>query len=85
MDLSIIILNYKQKGLVKYCLKNLLSLSLPIVYEIIVVDNASADGLEAMLKNEFMSVKLVQAELNRGYASGNNLGIASAQGKYVLI
>jgi len=85
MDLSIIVLNYKQKGLVKYCLKNLLSLSLPILYEIIVVDNASADGLATMLKNEFMSVKLVQAEANRGYAAGNNLGIKAAQGKYILV
>ncbi|OGY88584.1 MAG: hypothetical protein A2927_01790 [Candidatus Komeilibacteria bacterium RIFCSPLOWO2_01_FULL_45_10] len=85
MDLSIIILNYKQKGLVKYCLKNLLALSLPFKFEIIVVDNASGDGTAEMIKSEFFGVRLIQAEENRGYAAGNNLGIKAAQGKYLLI
>lgn len=85
MDLTIIILNYKQKGLIKYCLKNLLSLNIPLKYEIIVVDNASNDGCGEMIKDEFMSVKLIKADKNRGYAAGNNLGIKKAQGKYILI
>ncbi|MCX6785588.1 MAG: glycosyltransferase family 2 protein [Candidatus Komeilibacteria bacterium] len=85
MDLSIIILNYRQKGLVKYCLKNLLSLDLPMSCEIIVVDNASGDGLAEMLAAEFMGVKFVAAPLNRGYGAGNNLGIKKSSGKYVLI
>lgn len=85
LDLSIIILNYKQQGLVKYCLKNLLSLNLPVAHEIIVVDNASGDGIETMLKNEFMAVKFIQAGVNRGYAAGNNLGIKQARGKYILV
>lgn len=85
MDLSIIILNYKQKGLVKYCLKNLLSLDIPLSHEIIVVDNASADGTGEMIKNEFMGVKLIEAKTNQGFSAGNNLGINKAQGKYLLI
>ena len=85
MDLSIIILNYKQKGLIKYCLKGLLSLNIPLKYEIIVVDNASNDSSVEMINNEFMSVKIVEADKNRGYAAGNNLGIKKAQGKYILI
>jgi hypothetical protein len=85
MDLSIIILNYQQKGLVKYCLKGLLVLNLPLKHEIIVVDNASGDGLKEMLDNEIMGVKFVAADKNRGYGAGNNLGIAKAQGEFILI
>ncbi len=85
MDLSIIILSYWQKGLLKYCLKNLLALKLPLNYEIIVVDNAADKGLQEMLESEFMSVKLVVAKANRGFSAGNNLGLAKAEGKYLLI
>ena len=85
MDLSIIILSYKQKGLVKQSLRCLKSLNLPLEHEIIVVDNHSNDGLAQMVKDEFLGVKVVEAKANRGYAAGNNLGIRQASGKYVLI
>jgi len=85
MDLSIILLNYKQKGLIKQSLKNLLALDLPMAYEIIVVDNNSRDGLAELVSLEFLSVKLVQSEKNLGFAGGNNLGVARARGRYIMI
>lgn len=91
MDFSIIILNYKQKNLVKNCLKNILALNLNFKYEIIVIDNASRDGCLEMIKKEFPSeisigkIRLIESKVNHGYASGNNLGIKEARGKYILI
>ena len=85
MDLSIVILNYKQKGLIKYCLKRLLSYTLPLEHEIIVVDNDSHDNIETLMRNEFLRARLIKAKNNRGYAAGNNLGLKNAKGKYVLI
>lgn len=85
MDLSIIILNYKQSGLVKYCLKRLMALNLQIEKEIIVVDNNSGDNIKEMLLSRFLSVKFIAAAKNKGYAAGNNLGIQAATGKYILI
>lgn len=84
-DLSIIILNYKNQNLVKYCIWGIKKLNLPLKYEIIVVDNNSHDGCAEMIKKNFLDVKFIQAEKNRGYAAGNNLGIKKAQGKYLLI
>lgn len=51
MKLSIIILNYKSKGLLKQCLKGIVLSQPKIEYEIIVVDNNSGDGSLAMTKN----------------------------------
>ena len=85
MQLSIIILNHEQKGLVKNCLKNILSLNLELEYEIIVVDNNSKDNCLEMVSKEFPNVKAVESRKNLGYAAGNNLGIKKAKGKYVLI
>jgi|APSaa5957512535_1039671.scaffolds.fasta_scaffold39733_1 GT2 family glycosyltransferase len=85
MDLSIVILNYKNKNLAKELLKNLVELNLPYQHEIIVVDNASYDGIKEIVEEKFPQVKFIQSHKNGGFAYGNNLGIKQAQGKYIMI
>ncbi len=85
MELSIIILNYKMKGLVKNCVKTIFESEFDQPYEIIVVDNNSGDGVEAMLQERFPQVKFIQTGANLGMGAGNNAGINAALGKYVLI
>jgi GT2 family glycosyltransferase len=85
MDLSIVILNYHSKNLIQQLVKGITALHIPLQHEIIVVDNNSKDGIEAVLAEQHPSVIFVQSSENRGYAAGNNLGIAKAQGKYILI
>lgn len=90
VTLSIIILNYNSKDLLRLCLKNLLELQLPISFEIIVVDNASRDGSVEWLKQEypesaFPHIKSIFNQHNDGYAKGNNLGLKAARGTYLLV
>ena len=53
MDLSIIILNYKQRGLVKQCIKGIVMAQPQVNYEIIVVDNNSGDGTLTVVEKMF--------------------------------
>ena len=85
MDVSIIILNYKQKGLVKQCVKGILQSHINVSYEIIVVDNHSHDGCIEMLREIFPQVITLASEKNKGFAYGNNLGIQKSRGKYIVI
>jgi GT2 family glycosyltransferase len=85
IDLSIIILNYKTKGLLRECLKEIRTVSPNLNYEIIVVDNGSNDGTAEMMKNDFSDIKFVASCRNLGYAAGNNLGIKESRGRYVMI
>jgi GT2 family glycosyltransferase len=85
MDLSIVILNYKDKGLVRQCLKGIDLASPKIDYEVIVVDNDSRDGAGEMLKEKFPAVKFIQSGANLGFAAGNNLGLREARGRYLMI
>jgi len=84
-DLSIIILNYRQSGLIKYLLKRLIDDSPRLDYEIIVVDNDSHDDIDKITSAFGEPIILIKAEKNRGYAAGNNLGIKLANGKYIMI
>jgi len=85
MRLSIIILNYNTKNLLRLCLKNLLSLKFNFDHEIIVVDNNSIDGSTEMVKETYPTIKLIESKMNIGHAAGNNLGIKQAQGEYILL
>ena len=85
MTISIIILNYKTKGLLKQALRGIEREALPLEHEVIVVDNHSNDGSAEMVAEQFPAVKLIRSDKNVGFSAGNNLGIAIAQGKYILI
>lgn len=84
-DLSIIILNYKSRGLVKQCVKTIGLCAPALSHEIIVVDNDSGDGTGEMLAAAFPRVRFIASPANVGYAAGNNLGIRAARGRYVVI
>jgi len=85
MEISIVILNYKMKGLVKNCLQAIFESQISVPYEIIVVDNDSHDGVELLIKGKFPTVRFIQTGQNLGMGGGNNAGIKAAVGKFVLI
>ncbi|OGM00618.1 hypothetical protein A2480_00600 [Candidatus Uhrbacteria bacterium RIFOXYC2_FULL_47_19] len=85
MDVSIIILNYRSRGLVYQCIKTIRLYPSDCSYEIIVVDNGSGDGIGDFLAERFPEVRFIDAKANLGFAAGNNLGIRAAKGRYILI
>jgi len=85
MKLSIVILNYKSKNLVKGQLKKILTFKFSWPWEIIVVDNNSQDGIGQIIKKYFPVVKFLQFKKNIGMGAGNNAGIKASSGEYILI
>lgn len=53
--------------------------------EIIVVDNASADGSPEEVARHFPDVNLIENRENTGYSKGVNQGILNSSGEFVLI
>lgn len=84
VELSIIILSYNTNDLLKSCLDSLFT-HLPKNTEVIVVDNASTDQSAAMVKKNFPNISLIENAKNVGFASGINIGVGKARGKYVLL
>lgn len=85
MKLSIVILNYKSAGLVRQCIKGIFEANIKFDYEVILVDNASDDGIIGWVKQNYPNIKLVPLLKNRGFAAGNNAGMKIAMGEYYLI
>lgn len=87
--ISIIVLTYNGLDMNKTCIRSILEKTAYTKYELIIVDNASTDGTVEYLHNldemKIPNVKVILNENNVGFAGGNNIGIASAEGKYILL
>ena len=84
---SIIILTYNQVEYTKLCVKSIESHAV-FGHEIIFVDNASTDGSVdyfTLLTEKNEKYILIKNNENLGYAAGNNKGLQSARGEFVLI
>ncbi len=84
MDVSIIIVNYNTKELIKNCINSIYKYTNDIEFEIIVSDNGSLDGSIEMIKSEFPNVILIENNANLGFGKANNKGLKIAKGKYIF-
>lgn len=82
--LSILIINWKSVDFLKKCLLSIYSIRADVSFEVIVYDNASFDGSEAMVRSQFPDVCFIQGRQNVGFAQANNLAFRSAHGRYLL-
>lgn len=85
MEVSFVILNYKNGRLIKNCLNSLKQCHFNFSYEIIVADNNSHDPYWLKLKETFTDVTFIENPKNGGYGYGNNLAIKQAHGEFIAI
>ena len=84
LDVSIIIVNYNTRELIKNCIQSINTHTKNIKFEIIVSDNGSSDGSVEMIKNNFPQVILIENHENIGFGAANNRGGDVAKGKYLF-
>lgn len=84
MDLSIIIVNWNTRDLLRACVKSIQDETTGLNYEILVVDNASKDGSADMVRREFPSVRLIENAANAGFGRANNQAVRKSKGGYIL-
>lgn len=85
MQLSIIIINYNTFTLTSNCIASIYEKLTGVVFEIILVDNASPNENPDTFKEHFPDIQLVKSTTNLGFAGGNNLGLQYASGEYILL
>lgn len=84
IDVSVIIVNYNTKQLLRDCINSIYTHTKELIIEIIVSDNGSVDGSISMLKELFPDVILLENNANLGFGKANNVAKRQARGKYIF-
>ena len=84
VDVSVCIAHWNCRELLRRCLESLYDQPQGVSFEVVVVDNASADGAADMVAAEFHRVTLVRNRENRGFSKANNQAAALARGRYLF-
>jgi GT2 family glycosyltransferase len=85
MNLSILIVNWNTRELLRDCLNSIYETVEGLAFDVIVVDNNSGDGSQEMVRQQFPQVQLIENAANVGFARANNQAIAASRGRYVLL
>ncbi len=77
MRIYTIILNYKNKDITLRCVDSIRECTTlaGVSLKIIVVDNASGDGIERAVSANYPDIQFIQTGANIGYTGGNNIGL----------
>jgi len=76
--------NWRSLGYLRASLASLYRETRGFTWEVVVVDNASGDGAEDVIRHEFPDVIFIQSDQNLGFARANNLGYRHSTGDVLL-
>jgi len=82
--LSVVIPNWNGKVFLDTCLDALRHQTYDTL-EVLIVDNASADGSQAYIREQYPEVRLLELPENRGFTGACNAGMEAAQGDYIAL
>lgn len=85
MDLSIAIVSWNTRDLLDRCLASLPKSARGLQSEVIVVDNASTDGTQALVRERHPSVGLIANADNAGFTRANNQALGASTGRHFLL
>ena len=84
-DVSVIIVNFRGWQRLRLCLDSLSAIPQNhFAYEVIIVDNASKDGVLEEFKKQYRGFLFIENTGNNGFANGCNLGAFYASGEQLL-
>jgi len=83
--LTIVIVTWNSAGTIGACLASVRACRIAGGAQIIVIDNASADGTADLVARDFAHVTLVRSEANPGFATANNRAMAMASCDNILL
>jgi len=85
VDLSIVIVAWNVRDLVLDCLASIADAKLGLGYEVIVVDNGSADHTVEAVVRQFPDTRVVALPKNIGFGAGNNRGLEVMRGRHAVL
>src|SRR5918994_2551473 len=83
--LSIVIVTYNARADVEACLRSLSDAAPALPHDVVVVDNASTDGVVQAVAAGWPAVRIIEMGRNAGFAAANNAGIRATDGAFALL
>ena len=83
-SLTIIIVSYNVRADLQECLRSIFASVFDSPLQVIVVDNVSRDGTEAMVRRDFPQVEWIGNDRNVGFPKANNQALPQARGEFTL-
>lgn len=84
-ELSILMVNWNTRDMTLACLRSVYAETRETTFELLMVDNGSADGSAEAIAKEFPQIRLIAEAVNHGFAKANNIAAEQARGKYLLL
>ncbi len=84
-DVTISIVSFRQKDLLKKCLDQIQMASLPSSWQIIVVDNCPEDNSADMVAQDYKWVKLIRSGENLGFGGGHNVAYSNSTSPVFIV
>lgn len=82
-DVTVVVVSWEQRELLRNCLRSLAGQTLP--HQVLVVDNASTDGTDEMVRTQFPTAQLLKLSRNIGFAGGMNAALEQVNSRYVAL
>lgn len=83
-SVAVVIVTYNSSHDIGACLASLVGHTEPFDTTITVVDNRSADGTAALVRERFPGVTVIESGGNVGFSRANNIGIRATRSDYVV-
>jgi GT2 family glycosyltransferase len=84
-DASVIVVTHNNAALIADCLRAIMAGVGPRSHEVILVDNASADGTLEAIPGELSPTRAIALHENIGFAAANNVGIDASRGRMIVL
>ncbi|MFC7455485.1 glycosyltransferase [Insolitispirillum peregrinum] len=84
MRLSVVLITWNEKGLLKTCLDTVFPAIDQTQDEVVIIDNGSVDGTDEMVRNEYPQARYLKLDRNIGVGPARNRGICLARGDYIM-
>lgn len=81
---SVVVVTWNGREYLRACLAGLALQTYPN-FEVVVVDNASTDGTDALVAAQAPDARLIRNSTNLGFAAANNVGIRATASRYVAL
>jgi GT2 family glycosyltransferase len=88
-SVTVVVVNWNRRALLEACLQSLERRPQCVEFEVIIVDNGSADGsadwVVSCSERASFPLRLIRNSENRGFCAANNQGIAAARGEFIAL